>query len=80
MIYSKNNLDALPVSTFAVTRAPCLDPARSADFLSDNNREAEGLVSIEYVTGDKEGEFYPLELDRFDFLRDERQEILLKCT
>ena len=63
-----------------MTRAPCLDPARSADFLSDNNREGEGLVSSEYVTGDKEGEFYPLELDRFDFLRDERQEILLKCT
>ena len=27
LIYSKSNIDALPLSSFAVTKAPCLDPS-----------------------------------------------------
>lgn len=34
-------------------------------------QEYDGVFGQIYEAGDKAGEFYPLELDRFDFLREE---------
>ena len=65
LIYSRNNLDALPITSFAVTQAPCLDPSRSSDFISNNELDDNG----NWLGRDEFGEFYPLERDRFDFLR-----------
>ena len=72
LLYSKNNLDALPISSFAVTKAPCLDPSRSADFISNDVLDENG----NWVGGDTLGEFYPLEKDRFNYLREEKAIVL----
>jgi hypothetical protein len=48
---------------------PCLDPSRSSDYRKTS--EFGGLLGQYEQTYDKEGEFYPLELDRFNFLREE---------
>ena len=66
LLYSKKNRDALPISSFAVTTAPCLDPKRSADFMSNNIHYdwTQNKMRRDYDVK----EFYPLELDRYDFL------------
>ena len=40
----------------------------------------EGIGSAEFSTRDNEFEFYPLELDRFDFLSEESHNTLQKCS
>ena len=40
LLYSKTNLDALPITTTSVTKAPCLDPARSADFIAPGDDQS----------------------------------------
>ena len=72
LLYSKNNLDALPISSFAVTKAPCLDPSRSADYISNDELDDNG----NWLGRDTLGEFYPLEKDRFDYLREEKAIVL----
>ena len=78
LIYSKSNIDALPVTSTPVTKAPCLDPTRSADFI-DKPNTPEYLEAIVAAAGDQSKEFYPLELDRSNFLRDEPNVIKKKC-
>ena len=76
LLYSKTSSNALPLTSFTVTIAPCLDPSRSADFISDFVTEGEGFISIDKIQRDKLGEFYPLDLDRFDFIYAEKGIIL----
>ena len=73
LLYSKTNLDALPITATSVTKFPCLDPTRSADHIE--------LSSLERKKGVPEvkGEFYPLELDRFNFSFDEAKTVKKKC-
>ena len=64
-----------------MTTAPCLDPTRSADFTTNivdydgkMRRLRTKIVTFEelgIVVENPEGEFYPLELDRYDFLKEE---------
>ena len=73
-LFSKQNIDALPVTTTAVTKVPCLDPTRSSDYITLT--DLQGLLSDLMANGgavyrDEDGEFYPLELDRYDFSREE---------
>ena len=76
LLYSKTSSDALPLSSFKVTIAPCLDPTRSADFISKYVTDDDGLITVETTQRDKLGEFYPLDLDRFDFIHAERGTII----
>ena len=58
----------MPVTTTSVEKRPCFDPSLSSDFLyfgygPDTSR---GPLDFRFI-GDTNSEYYPLELDRWDF-------------
>ena len=58
----------MPVTTTSVEKRPCFDPSLSSDFLyfgygPDTSR---GPLDLRFI-GDTDSEYYPLELDRWDF-------------
>ena len=80
-LYSKTNSDSLPLTAFSVTKAPCLDPARDADFFMGPPDEQNDSTSLyTKVLGDTYKEFHPLELGRFDLRETRENKLIQKCS
>ena len=79
LVFTKREVDSLPVTQTRVEKRPCLDPSWSSDFLYDGFTNREMYAFVENKVYLETEEFYPNELDRWHISNETGRYFVERC-